>query len=114
MIEVKAEARNIRLTPRKARLVMDLVRGQDIDKALNTLKMVHKKAAPLIEGVIKSAVANAVHNDKLDKSKLIVTQAFINAGPLIKRMRPRARGRADIIHKKLSHLTIFVGERKES
>ena len=113
MVEIKAEARNLRLTTRKARLVLDLVRGKDVKVAMDMLKVMHQKAAPMILKVIKSAAANAEHNYKLDPKKLYISKAYINAGPIIKRMEPRARGRADVIQKKISHITIFVSERSE-
>lgn len=110
-MQVKAEDRNIRMTARKARLVIDLVRGKKPNDALNILKIANKKASPIISKVIKSAVANAVNNNKMKEDNLYISQAYVNAGALIKRMMPRARGRADVIHKKLSHVTIFVSER---
>ncbi len=109
-MEIKAEAKNVRMTPRKARLVLDLVRGKDVKLALDTLKVMHHKAAPIISKVISSAVANAGHNNKLT-GPLYVSRAYINAGPLIKRLEARARGRTNVIHKKISHVTIFVSEK---
>jgi large subunit ribosomal protein L22 len=110
-MKIKAEARNLRLTPRKARLVLDLVRGKDVKMARDILSVMHHKAAPLISDVVKSASANAVFNYKLDEKKLYVSEAYINAGPLIKRLETRARGRGNIIHKKISHITVYVSER---
>lgn len=112
-MEAKAIARYIRLTPRKARLVADLVRDKDVVKALTILKFTNKKAAPMIEKVLSSAIANAVNNFDMDEEKLYVSKILIDAGPLIKRMKPRAMGRADIIHKKTSHITVIVSEKKE-
>ncbi|HCB64126.1 MAG TPA: 50S ribosomal protein L22 [Fusobacteria bacterium] len=109
-MEIKAEARNIRMTPRKARLVMDLVRGKEVGKAMDMLKVMHHKAAPIISKVIKSAVSNAENNFKL-KGPFLISKAYINAGPLIKRLETRARGRANIFHKKISHVTIYITER---
>ncbi len=111
-MEIKAEARNLRLTSRKARLVIDLIRGKDVKFALDTLKVMHHKAALMISKVIKSAAANAKHNYKIDSEKLYVSKAYINAGPIIKRMEPRARGRSNVIHKKISHITIYLDERR--
>lgn len=110
-MEIKAEARNLRLTSRKARLVLDLVRGKKATEALDMLKVTRNKAAEMIIDVIKSAMANAKHNFKMDSSKLYVSRAYINAGPIIKRLEPRARGRSNIIHKKISHISIFLSER---
>ena len=111
-MEIKAEARNVRLTPRKARLVLDLVRGKDVKDALNLLSVTNHKAAPIIAKVIKSAAANASHNFK-KSDDLYISRGFINAGPLIKRMEPRARGRANILHKKISHITVYLSERSK-
>jgi len=109
---VKAEARNVRLTPRKARLVVDLVRDKDVNKALDTLSLLNKKAAPIIKKVINSALANAKHNFNLKGDNLYISKAYINAGSIMKRVNPKARGRADTIVKKLSHVTIYLSERK--
>lgn len=113
MMKVRAEARNLRLTSRKARLVIDLVRGKKVQYAIDSLNVMHHKAAPLISNVIKSAVANAENNHKLDPSKLYISEAYVNAGPIIKRLETRARGRSNIIHKKISHITVYVSEREE-
>lgn len=112
-MEAKAIARHMRLTPRKARLVADLVRSKNVNDALTILKFTNKKAAPIIDKVLKSAIANAVNNFEMDEEKLYVSKILIDAGPLIKRMKPRAMGKADIIHKKTSHVTVTVSERKE-
>ena len=112
-MEAKAIARHLRLTPRKARLVADLVRGKNVEEALNILAFTNKKAAPLLEKVLRSAVANAVNNFDMDEESLYVSYVVVDAGPLIKRLKPRAMGRADIIHKKTSHITVVVSEKKE-
>jgi len=110
-VEVKAISRNLRLTPRKARLVADLVRGKRVEDALNILKFTNKKAAPLIAKTIASAAANAENNHDLNAEKLFVSTIMVDAGPLIKRLNPRAMGKADIIHKKISHITVIVSEK---
>ena len=112
-MEAKAIARYLRLTSRKARLVADLVRGKNVEEALNILTFTNKKAAPLLEKVLRSAVANAVNNFDMDEENLYVSHVCVDAGPLIKRLKPRAMGRADIIHKKTSHITVVVSEKKE-
>ena len=112
-MEVKSEARNIRLTPRKARLVVDLVRNKGVNEALQILEAVNKKASPLVGKVVKSAIANAENNFKLKRDSLYISKAYINAGSIIKRLNPKARGRADTIFKKLSHITIFLSERSK-
>lgn len=112
-MEAKAKASHQRLTPRKARLVADLVRNKDVEEALNILKFTNKKSAPLIEKVLRAAVANAVNNFEMDKETLYVSTILIDAGPFMKRIKPRAKGRADRILKKTSHITIVVSEKKE-
>ncbi len=100
-----------RLSPQKARLVADIVRGKDAEEALNILRFTNKKAAPLIEKVLRSAIANAEHNFGMDVNKLYVSKILIDKGPVLKRMNPRAMGRADIIRKPLAHITVEVDER---
>lgn len=112
-MEAKAIARFIRLTPQKARLVADLVRGKDVMEAFNILKFNTKKSAPIIDKVIKSAVANAENNHDMDPEKLFVSKIFIDAGPVLKRVKSRAMGRADIRRKRTSHITVVVSEKKE-
>lgn len=110
-MEAKAISRNLRLTPRKARLVAGLVRGKRVEDALNILKFTNKKAAPMIAKTIKSAAANAENNYDMNVDNLVVSTIMVDAGPLIKRLNPRAMGRADIIHKKISHITVVVSEK---
>lgn len=106
-----AKLRYQRLSPQKARLVADLVRGKDALMALNILRFTNKKAAPLIEKTLKSAIANAEHNYNMDPEKLYISKILIDKGPVLKRMNPRARGRADVIRKPLAHITVEVDER---
>lgn len=94
----------------KVRLVANLIRGKKVEFALNILHFSNKKAAFIISKVLKSAVANAEHNNGLDVSKLKITKIFINEGPTMKRMMPRAKGRADRILKRTSHITIVVSD----
>lgn len=112
-MEVKAVARYIRISPRKARQVADLVRGQDVESALTILKFTPRKAARLLEKVVKSAIANAEHNEDLDRGDLYIAKAFVDEGPTMKRWRPRAFGRATRIDKRMSHITVVVGEKEE-
>ncbi|QNO14786.1 50S ribosomal protein L22 [Alkalicella caledoniensis] len=112
-MEAKAVARYVRIAPRKVRIVMDLVRGKSIPDALAVLRFTPKAASPIIEKVLKSAVANAEHNYEMDINSLYISQAFADQGPTIKRFRPRAQGRATRINKKTSHITIVVAEKKE-
>ena len=106
----KAVARHIRMSPRKARLVVDLIRGKGLPEARSILKFINKRAAEPIVKVLESATANAINNYDMLEDELKVVAAFVDEGPSIKRMLPRARGRADMIKKRTSHITIIVGE----
>jgi large subunit ribosomal protein L22 len=110
-MEAKAQAKYIRIAPRKVRIVVNLIRGKNIDEAFAILKFTPKAASPVVEKVLKSAVANAEHNFTLDTSKLYVAQAFVDQGPTLKRIHPRSRGQAFKILKKTSHVTMVVAER---
>jgi large subunit ribosomal protein L22 len=101
------------ISPQKMRLVVDQIRGFPVDRALNILTFSNKKAANVIKKVLKSAIANAEHNDGADIDELKVSSIFVNQGPTNKRLRPRARGRADRILKRSSHLTVTVAENQE-
>ncbi len=103
-----AKLRYQRLSPQKARLVADVIRGKDALLALNILRFTNKKAAPLIEKTLRSAIANAEHNLGLNPENLIVSKVLIDKGPVLKRMNPRAMGRADVIRKPLAHITVEV------
>jgi large subunit ribosomal protein L22 len=106
-----AIAYNIRVTPRKTRLVIDLVRGKKVADALGILANVNKAASPDVVKVIKSAAANAVHNFGFNKDKLYISEIWANEGMRMKRSMPRARGSATLIIKRMSHLTCVVKER---
>ncbi|MDR1012961.1 MAG: 50S ribosomal protein L22 [Lactobacillales bacterium] len=106
----KATARTVRISPRKTRLVIDLIRGQNIADALAILKFTPNKAATIIEKVLNSAIANAENNFDLDKEDLYVSKAYVNEGPTMKRIRPRAKGSASPINKRTSHITVIVAE----
>ncbi len=112
-MEAKAVARTVRIAPRKARLVVDLIRGKDVDEAISILKYTNKAASPIVEKVLKSAVANAEHNYEMDVNNLYICKAYVDEGPTLKRYRPRAQGRATQINKRTSHITIVVSEKKE-
>lgn len=109
-MEAKAVLRNIRISPQKARLVADMIRGQQVDVALNTLRFTPKKGALLIRKVLESAVANASQNEAIDVDTLFVKTIFIDGGPMLKRIRPRAMGRASRILKRSSHITVVLDE----
>ena len=108
---VKATAKTIRHPARKVRYVLDLVRGKNVDEALGILKFTPNHAASDVAKVIKSAAANATHNNKLDETKLYVKECFANEGFTIKRFMPRAKGSASSIMKRTSHITVVVAER---
>ena len=103
-----AKVKNVRIAPRKARLVVDLIRGKTVDEALAILQFTPRAASPIIEKVLRSAVANAEHNYNMDTSDLVVEQAYVDEGPTMKRYIPRARGSASRIHKRTSHITVVV------
>jgi large subunit ribosomal protein L22 len=108
-----AVARFVRVTPMKARRVVDLVRGMGIDDALATLKFAPQAAAATVYKVVDSAAANAEGTEHLSRTDLVVVKAFVDEGPTLKRHRPRAQGRATRIDKRTSHITIVVGPKVE-
>ncbi len=101
------------LSPQKMRLVADQIRGLPVDRAINLLAFSNKKGADIIKKVLESAIANAENNDGADIDELTVSAIQVNQGPTMKRLRPRARGRADRILKRTSHLTVTVSENGE-
>ena len=105
-----AKLKQARITPQKARLVADQIRGLPVDKAINLLTFSNKKAAALIKKVLESAIANAEHNDGADVDELKVKTIMVDEGPILKRWMPRARGRANQIFKRTSHVTVVVEE----
>ena len=105
-----AKARNVRTSPRKARLVIDVIRGKRVDETLAMLKFVPNKAAGLIEKVVRSAAANAENNFHMDGKNLKITLAMVDGGPLMKRLRYAPMGRGYRMVKRLSHITIGVEE----
>lgn len=111
-MEVKASTHNLRISPRKVRIVIDLVRGKSVNEALTLLKFIPKRASEPIAKVIKSAAANAEHNFNLNKDNLFVSQAFVDQGPTMKRFHPRQRGQAFPILKRSSQITVMVKEKE--
>ncbi|MGC8778003.1 MAG: 50S ribosomal protein L22 [Candidatus Caldatribacteriaceae bacterium] len=112
-MEARATAKYLHISPRKARQAVDLIRGKKAQEALALLRFIPKKSARLVYKVLKSAVANAENNRGLDVDRLVVSQAFVNPGPTLKRIRPRAMGRAYLIRKRSSHITVVVSEAGE-
>jgi large subunit ribosomal protein L22 len=111
-MEVKAIAKTVRIAPRKARLVIDLIRGKNVEEADKILSNLNKEAARISKKVLTSAVANATNNLGLDKANLYVKEAYVNEGQTMKRMRFGSRGRIDPIMKRTSHITIVVSDEK--
>jgi large subunit ribosomal protein L22 len=109
-MEAKAQVRHVRIAPRKARLVADLVRGKGVQQALVDLRFASKAAVPVVAKLIRSAEANAVNNHNMDKKRLVIKEIYVNEGVRLKRVMPRARGRADRIIKQTSHISIVVAE----
>jgi len=109
-MEVAAKLRYARISAQKCRLVADQVRGLPVDKALDILRFSNKKAAGLVRKVLESAVANAEHNEGLDIDELKVSTIHVDEGPVMKRIKPRAKGRADRILKRTCHITVKVAE----
>ena len=110
-MEARAIAKGVRIPPRKARLVIDLIRGKDVVEADKILNNLNKEAARLIRKVLTSAVANAENNNGADKAKLYVKEAFVNEGQTLKRMKFGSRGHVDPIKKRSCHITIVVSEK---
>ncbi|KIX15958.1 50S ribosomal protein L22 [Dethiosulfatarculus sandiegensis] len=110
-MEAVAKAKYVRISPRKARLMAKAVQGLKAEEALNKLMFTPKKSAFLFTKVIKSAVANASQNEGADVDSLYIKHAYVDGGPTLKRWRPRAMGRAYVIRKRTSHITVVVAER---
>ncbi|MBS2126305.1 50S ribosomal protein L22 ['Fragaria x ananassa' phyllody phytoplasma] len=111
--KAKAIASKVSIAPRKARLVVDLIRGKNIAQAQAILTFTSKIAAPVILKLLNSAVANATHNLKLNHEQLYVKEVFVNEGLRLKRMFPRAKGSGDMIKKRTSHITLVVALKNE-
>ncbi len=114
-MDSKAVLRLARVSPQKARLVADLVRGRDVGEALEILAFTRKKSAVLIKKLVESAIANAEYkgertNNYVDVDNLVVQEIFVDQGPTLRRFRPRARGMATKILKKTAHITVVLGE----
>ena len=107
----KAVALDVRVTPRKARLVLDLVRGKAVNEALGILSNVNKAASPIVAKVVKSAASNAINNFGMDEEKLYVAECYAGDGIKMKRYLPRAKGSASGLVKRTSHITVVVKER---
>lgn len=111
-MEAKAIAKTVRIAPRKVRLVVDLIRGKKVAEAASILRLTPKASSVVIEKVLKSAAANAVNNYNMEKSSLYIKEAYVNEGPTLKRSLPRAKGSANALLKRTSHITIVLEEKK--
>ena len=117
-MEAKAQARYVRVTPMKARRVVDTIRGRGVNEALVQLQFAPQAAAKTVSKVLTSAVANARFkadeaSERFNEDELVIAQAYVDEGPTLKRFRPRAQGRAAQVLKRTSHITVVVAERKE-
>ncbi len=106
----RAELHNARISSRKVKIVIDLIRGKNVKEALSILKYTNKAAAPIVEKLVKSAAANATNNHDMDETKLYISEIYANQGPTMKRIMPRAQGRANRIRKRTSHITVVLKE----
>jgi large subunit ribosomal protein L22 len=110
-MEVKARLSHARIAAQKCRLIADQIRGKDVESALQLLTFSPKKGAAIMKKVLESAIANAEHNEGADIDELKVSRVFVDEGPTMKRIRPRAKGRADRIFKRTSHVTVAVSDK---
>src|SRR5689334_25347015 len=111
----KAEARYVRASPQKVRLVVDMIRGQKAGTAINILRATNKRIAPMVEKVLRSAIANAENRSSdVDVDELVVTEAYVNEGPRQKRIRPAPMGRAYRYQRRMAHIVVRVGEKKRA
>ena len=111
-MQVQARLRHFRVAPRKARLVTDLIKGMDVEQAINTLRFTPKKSAPVILKLLQSAVANADEQGDIDVDALYVRNAYVDEGPTLRRFKPRAMGRATRIRKRTSHITVILDDER--
>ena len=113
-MEAKAIAKQVRISPIKARLVIDLIRGKDVETARGILENTNTKASRMILKVLNSAVANAVNNNGANENDLVISKCFINPGPIYKRIQFASRGNVDRHDKRTSHIVIYVTDNKEA
>ncbi len=105
-----AELRHARISSRKVKIVIDLIRNKKVSEAIAILKYTNKAASPIVEKLLKSAIANAVNNNHMDETKLVISEIYANQGPTMKRIMPKAKGSADRIRKRTSHIKIVLKE----
>jgi large subunit ribosomal protein L22 len=109
---ISATSKYLRISPSKIDIIISKIRGKTYKEALQILKYLPQKSGAVVWQTLYSAISNATNNFNFEKDKLVITEAFVNQGPILKRMRPRAKGRGFAIQKKISHLTIRVSEAK--
>jgi large subunit ribosomal protein L22 len=111
-MEAKAKLMGVRLSPQKAKLVVDLVRGKSVSEALDILAFTNKSSAPVVAKLIKSAAANAVNNQKMDEASLFIKEIWVCPGKTLKRFMPKAKGSASRILKRTSHINVVVSDER--
>ena len=111
-METRSTQKHIRISPRKVKIVLDLIRGKEYDVAVGILKNTPKAASEYLEKLLKSAAANAENNNSMDKNNLYVAECYVCPGPIMKRIMPRAQGRAYRILKRTSHITVVLKEKE--
>jgi len=111
-MEAKAQAKMVRISSRKVKLVIDLIRGKGLGESLSILRLTPRAASPVVEKLVRSAAANADHNYNMELDKLYIKEIYVGEGPTLKRFRPRAQGRASQILKRTSHITVIVAEKE--
>jgi large subunit ribosomal protein L22 len=112
-MQVQAKLRHYRMAPRKTRLVTDMIKGMDVEQALNVLKVTRKKCAPVIHKLVESAVANAAQRGDMDVDALYIRKAYVDEGPTMRRFMPRAMGRATRINKRSCHITVVLDDERD-
>ena len=113
-METRAVAKYVRVSPRKARIVIDTIRGKDVNEALESLQFNQRAVSETVSKVVTSAAANAEHNFGVRSENLYIKECYVDEGPTIKRYRPRAKGAASPINKRTSHITVVVSTREEA
>ena len=111
-MEAKAILRYARISPRKVKIVIDLIRNKPVGEAIGILRNTPKAASPIVDKLLCSAIANAENNHSMTADTLYVKEVYANPGPILKRIQPRAQGRANRINKRTSHITVVVGEKE--
>ena len=111
-MDAKAVEKYIRMSPRKIRYVVDLIKSKSIEDAIDILSFTPRRAATVVKKAIQSAMANATENHDMEEDDLFISKILVNEGPTLKRFRPRARGRATRIRKRTAHLTVYISDGK--